>query len=405
MPVFTYTAKNMQGQQVKGELNGENRQYVLARLRQQQLFPLQVDEKKDRQEATGRELGKGKVKKKQIAIFTRQFASMLHAGVPLPVILDVMIRQEGHKPFRTILEAIQAEIMKGNTLSLALSRHKVFPPLLISMVEVGEANGMLDIAFERIALTLEKEVKIAAKIKGAMIYPMVLLSVTVIVMLLLSFVILPIFVGVFEDMGVELPALTVGFLKLSRFITGYWYWVLGITAGFVYLVRRIAGEPDIRKEIDHVLLRLPVIGQTVLIINMARFCRTFSALMEAGVGVIRSLETVRNVITNQYMKGRFEEIIRDVQKGTTITQALSRHWIFTPLVISMSRIGEESGRLGETLAKTAEFYEDEADSLLQKATSMLEPAITVIMALGVGFVVMSIVQPMFQMYTSFGKGN
>jgi type IV pilus assembly protein PilC len=404
MPVYTYTAKDLQGKYIKGELSSDSTQGVFAALKTQKLFPLSVEERKEKRTANkGNDILRKRVKKKHIAVFTRQFASMLQAGVPLPVILDVMIKQEQNSSFKEILIAVNGDVLSGSTLSDAMAKHRVFPQLLVCMVEVGEVNGRLDMSFESIAATLEKELKLAGKVKGAMIYPMVLLTVTVLVSILLAFVVLPVFKNMFEQMGVKLPPVTRAFINISDFMTSYWY-IAGATILLViFIMMKLMREPVFKKETDRLLLKLPVIGKLQNVILMARFCRTFSGLADAGVGVITALETVRNVITNSHIQSSFDEIMRDVQTGSTITLAVSRHRVFTPLVISMLRIGEESGRLGEVLSKTAEFYEDEADTQLQKATALMEPAVTVIMALGVGFVVFSIVQPMFQMYTIFGK--
>jgi type IV pilus assembly protein PilC len=405
MPLYLYTARDKTGKEIKGEVSGDSKQNVVTILKMQELFPLLINEKTEKvsNKSVGIDLFEKKVKKKHITIFTRQFASMLQAGVPLTVILDVMIKQESNVTFKKILESINTDIMKGNTLSQAMSKFKVFPVILISMVEVGEVNGRLDVSFERVALNMEKEIKLASKIKGAMIYPIVLLTITLLVSTLLTFIVMPIFTKMFEQMGAKLPPLTVSFINISQFFTGYWYIVTGLILIITFIIFKLLKEPLMRKEIDRVMLHVPIVGKIQNTILMARFCRTFSALVESGVDVVVSLQTVKNVVNNLSIKSKFDEIVHDVQSGSTISRAISKYSIFTPLVISMVRIGEESGRLGDVLAKTAEIYEDESDAQLQRATAMAEPAVTLIMALGVGFIVLSIVQPMFKMYSIIGK--
>lgn len=407
MPTFQYTAKDMEGKQVKGELFRDSSQQVVTELKMRKLFPVRVVEKADKASNAnaGRDLFKKKIKRRHIAIFSRQFASMLQAGVPLPVILDVLIQQERNPSFKEVMEDINSEVMKGNTLSGAMSAHKVFPPLLISMVQVGEANGRLDIAFERVAVNMEKELKLLARIKGAMIYPIILLSVCIIASILLTVFVMPVFTNMFNSMGAKLPPTTRAFLAVSGFIRSYWYAVLGMVFLLGVLIYRVMKNPGARNKIDRMVFKIPIIGRLQNTIFMARFCRTFSALIEGGVGVVVSLETVKNVIHNLYISKCFDEIIRDVQSGFAISSALSKLGTFTPLVVSMVRIGEESGRLGDVLSRTAALYEDESDAQLQKTTALMEPLITVFMAFIIGFVVISIVQPMFQMYRMISHGG
>lgn len=404
MPVYRYLAKDSAGKTEKGEMYGETRGQVLSLLKRQKLFPVSVSELAEAERRSRYQYFLSpKVKKKHIAIFTRQFASMLNAGVPLPVILDVLIRQERNSTFRKILEEINEDIMKGRTISASMSRFDVFPPLLVSMVEVGEANGRLEVSFERTALNLEKEIKLASKIKGAMIYPSVLLIVTMLVSVLLTVFVLPVFTDMFSQMNTELPALTQILLGISGFLRGYWYIPVITLILVVLILFKLMKEPDFKRQIDRMVMHIPIIGRLANIVFMARFCRTFSSLVEGGVPVVPSLEIVKNVMPNQYVKSSLDDIIAQVQSGTTISQAASEHRIFTPLVISMIRIGEESGRMGEVMTKTAELYEDDSDAQLQRAAALVEPMITLLMALGVGFIVLSIVQPMFGMYKLLGK--
>lgn len=405
MPVYDYMARDDNGKQVKGELFSDSRQHAVTALKMQKLTPVRIEEKKSKTLESGsdRSILKRKISKKHIAIFTRQFASMLQAGVPLPVIMDILIRQERNPSFKAILDSINADIMKGSTLSVAMSKFKVFPYMLISMVEIGEANGRLDISFERVAVNLEKEVKLRSKIKGAMVYPAVLLMVTIIAINLLLFLVLPVFARMFEQMGAKLPVLTVLLMNFSKFVSGYWYFSGTAVVILIVIAAKLLKEPSFRREFDRLALRIPVVGRLMNIIAMARFCRTFSSLVDGGVGVVISLETVRNIMGNLYIRDTFNEIIQEVKVGSSISNASSKYDIFTPLVVSMLRIGEESGSLGDVLAKTAELYEDEADAQLQKVTGMLEPMITIFMAIGIGLLIISIVQPMFQMYNIVGK--
>jgi len=405
MPVYLYEAVDRMGKKVKGELASDSEQRALTSLKMQSLFPLKITEskKKEKNKSANKDLFKPKVNKKHVAIFARQFASMLKAGIPLTIILNVLIKQETNPTFKEILESINSDIMKGSTLSLAMAKFKEFPSIMVSMVEVGEANGRLDIAFGRVAINMEKEIRLASKVKGAMIYPVILLIVTIAASTLLTFIVLPKFTDMFKQMGAKLPVTTRIFVGFSSFMTKYWYIPLGVIIFILIISTIIMKNQSSRKTMDKIIFRLPLIGRVQNIILMARFCSTFSALIESGVSVIIAFETVRNVINNLFIKSKFDDIIRDVQSGDNISSAIEKYEMFTPLVVSMTRIGEESGQLGEILTNTALLYEEESEAQLQRLTAMAEPAITIFMAVIVGFIVISIVQPMFGIYNLIGK--
>jgi type IV pilus assembly protein PilC len=405
MPIYSYVAKDVQGKQVKGEIPSDSKQNALAAIKFLKLFPIKITEKADGREEkkSDKSIFKPKVKKKDIAIFTRQFASMLRSGLPLTVILDVMIKQERNSTFREVLEEIIGDIMKGYTLSASMTKFKVFPPLLLSMVEVGEANGRLDASLERIAVNMEKEIKMVSKVKSAMIYPAVLLTVTILASLLLTFMVLPVFTNMFKQAGAKLPPLTSALVGYGNFMRSYWYIPIGSIILIIIIFIRVKNEPSVKMQIDKMMLRLPLIGRLQNIIIMARFCRIFSSLVDAGIGVIEALHIVKNVIKNAYVKSSFDQIIEDVQSGSFLSVAVSKYKMFTPLVVSTIKIGEEAGNLGEALGRTAELYEEESEVQLQRASALAEPAVTVIMAVGVGLLVISIVQPMFGMYNLVGK--
>lgn len=286
---------------------------------------------------------------------------------------------------------------------MAMSKYKAFPPLMINLVEAGEVNGRLELAFERIADGMEKELKLTSKVKGAMVYPVILLTVCLIASILLTFIVLPIFTNLFEQMGVELPLLTSIFIKASKFAIGNWHFIIVVVMLAVLSGAFLLKNRATRKEIDRMLLELPYIGGVYNTILMARFTRTFSTLLEGGVEVLTSLEISKKVVGNLYMNKVFDEIILNVKSGSPVYVAISRFKIFIPLVVSMIRIGEESGRLAEILSRTAGYMEEDSDSQLQRRTALAEPLITIFLGVSVALIVISIVQPMFKMYTVIGK--
>ncbi len=404
MPVYEYTARDLNGKLVKGEFIGNSLEDTVTGLKAQKIYPLKVSQKKQESEknVSDRSIFKKKVKKKNVAVFARQFSSMLRSGIPLLVILDVLFKQEKNPEFKQILSGITSDIMKGFTLSSAMEKYKEFPEFMISMVSVGEANGKLDVCMARVATNMEKEIKITGKLKSAMIYPCILLSITVIAIFLLTFLVLPVFSGMFQQSGVKLPALTSALLGMSDFMKIYWYIPLIFAGMLVICISFVRKSESYKMFRDKFIFSIPVIGGVQNIILMTRFCQTLSALIEGGVGIIFSLQIVKNVIGNRYIKEMFDVIIKDVQTGLPISESVSKYKVFTPMVVSSLKIGEESGTMGEVLARTADVYEDESDLMLQKLTSLVQPVITVIMAIGIGILVISIIQPMFQMYSFIG---
>ncbi len=403
MPVFSYIARNSQGDIEKGEISGSSVQDVVAELKLRYLHPIKLDEKIDKEDRQllSIDIFSKSMKKKKVAIFARQFSTMMSAGVPLSLILDVLIKQERSSAFIETMKSINTDVMTGNSLSQSMKRTKAFSPLVVSMVEVGEASGRLDMAFDKIAVSLEKEVKLASKVKGAMVYPAILFITSIIAYIILTFFVLPIFGRMFAAMNAPMPPLTSGIMGMSSFMGRNWSIIPGALAVILFIIIFVYNDPELKSDIDRLLLKLPMVGKLQRTILMARFCRNFSSLSDSGVSLVQSLEIIKGIVRNTHVKKGFDEIISDVQAGSSISQAASSVGIFTPLVISMIRVGEESGKLGEVMSKTAEIYEEESEAGLQQVTSMIEPAITLLMALGVGTVVLSIVQPMFSMYSFF----
>lgn len=396
MPTYKYKAISVNGQSLQGTFTANSRQDVIQMLRSNNSYPVMIHEEVDSQMREVKLLGG--VKTKDIAVFCRQTYAMLNAGVPIINSLDILRGQTEHKKLRNVLGEVYEEVQKGLTFSESLKKHMdVFPELLIHMVEAGEASGSLDVIMERMAVHYEKETKINNKIKGAMVYPIILSIVaTAVVVFLLTFV-MPTFIGMFEGSGVPLPLPTRILMKFSELLKNYWYLFLIGTIALIYGIKRYTLTPSGRLRFDKLKLSFPVIGGLTQKIITARFTRTLSTLMSSGIPLLQAMENVANVVGNKVAADGIMKVREEVRKGVPLAPPIRRLGIFPPMVDNMIHIGEESGTLDEILDKTANFYDDEVETALQKMVTLFEPIMILIMGLIIGFIVIAMVLPMFDM--------
>lgn len=368
-------------------------------LREKQQFPIKIEEEKTKSKSIKEvSLFKPKVKTKHLAVFCKQFHTMLNAGMPLSKCLDVLVNQTENKTLKEVIESLYTQVQKGTVLSEAMKKHEnIFPPILINMVAVGELTGGLDEVLQRMAEHFEKENKINSKIKGAMIYPTVLSFVATGVVIFLLVFIMPIFVEMFTSSGVELPLPTRILLVFSGALTKFWYLFLLAIGGIVFAFKNILNTEDGKRFYDNFLLRVPLIKGSIKKIVTSRFARTLSTLLASGTPIISALEAAANVTNNRIVIEGIEGVVEDIRKGVNLATLLDKLHVFPPMMISMVNIGEESGSLDEMLAKTADFYDQELEDALQKLVAMLEPLMILFMALIVGFIVISMMLPMFDM--------
>ncbi|MBZ4647081.1 MAG: Type secretion system protein, partial [Clostridia bacterium] len=278
-----------------------------------------------------------------------------------------------------------------------------FPSILLSMVEAGEVSGSLDVALERMAVHFEKENKINQKVKGAMTYPIIVAIIATIVIAILIAFVVPNFVGMFAGMGMELPATTKALLAISNFVKKFWYVIIGVIIGLAILFRYFASTTAGKNIIDGIKLKLPVFGPVNQKVVSSRFTRTLSTLLASGLPLLTSLEIVEKVVDNDVVAKGLEKAKQEVSRGVSLAQPIAQIGIFPPMVIHMLKIGENTGALESILAKTADFYDDEVETAITQMTTMLEPLIIVIMAIVVGFIILSVVQPMFGMFQGLGS--
>lgn len=398
MALYRYKAVQSDGKEVNEVMTAATITEVQEKIRDKGLYLIQIREDVEKKSAAEELSFGGKVTAKQISIFCKQFATLLKAGVPVASGLDILYRQTENKKFKSALEDVYTEVQKGSQVSTAIRNHpKVFPSLMVNMVESGEMSGNLDNIMERLAIHYEKDAKISSRIKGAMIYPIALSVISVVVVIFLITVILPTFTGMFTNSGTELPLPTRILLGISDFIKGYWYIVIGAIGLLIFVVNRYLNSSVGRYQFDALKFKLPVVKGSMDKIVTARFTRTLGSLLRSGIPLIDALELAGSVTGNVVIEEKVNYIASEVEKGETLGVALKRTPTFGPMVVSMIQIGEESGSLDQMLDKSADFYEQELEDAIDRLLKLMEPLLIVVMAVVIGFIVISMALPMFDM--------
>jgi type IV pilus assembly protein PilC len=396
---FAYKAVDGSGIPMKGEIAGANEVSVRDELRARGLTVMDLKEKKGALQADIKFGGK-RVKPQELTVMTRQLSTMIASGMTLLRAFYVMEEQVENPKLRETLSAVRENIEAGKSLSEALSQHpKVFNPLYVAMIRAGEAGGVLEQSLERTADQLEKDDSLRRQVKGAMAYPVVVLSFAMLVLIGLIAFIVPVFVGVFKDFGGELPMITRVTVAMSHAVTHQWYLLIGAAVGLVVGFRKWKTSPWGRKQWDRLRLRIPAkIGETVQKICLARWSRTFSALYSAGVPIMQAIEVTGQTAGNTVLEEAMEKVIESVKSGGSIAAPLKDSSIFPPMVAQMIAVGEETGNLDTMLSKVADFYEDEVAAAIKALTSILEPVMIILVGAIVGFIVIAMYMPMFKVY-------
>jgi len=397
MPIYKYTAINKSGTKITNDYSAKSQAEVMVMLKENGFYPVKVEEYIERKEIALSDIF-NKVTIKDIAVFCRQFYTMLNAGVTITSTLDILRQQTENKKLRKIISDIYEEVQKGSAFSEALKKHRdVFPDLLINMVEAGEVSGNLDTIMDRMANHFEKEFKINNKIKSAMVYPIILSVVAIGVVVFLLTSVMPTFIGMFTSSGVPLPLPTRILLGISSALQNYWYIFFGgiilIIIGFNTYKNTDGGK----LLISRIKLAIPVIKDSNKKIITSRFTRTLSTLLSSGVPLLEALDIVSKVVGNVVVEKGISVAKEEVRKGSTLAKPIRETGLFPPMVTSMIEIGEESGALDDILEKTANFYDEELETAIQKMTTLIEPVMIVLMAVIVGFIVISMALPMFDM--------
>jgi type IV pilus assembly protein PilC len=396
MPSFAYSAINAQGMELSGEIQATDLADAREALRGNGLLADWVQELNEAREGKRR---KKKVKPKSLQIFSRQFATMIEAGVSVVAALVILQEQTDDNVLADVIDEIREHVETGALLSEAMARHPaVFSRLYIAMVEAGEAAGVLDVVLDRVAMQIEKEQKIKRRVKGAMIYPSVVLTFATLVLIGMLMFLVPVFVSIFDQLGGELPMLTQWVMKVSNALRSYWYIIFPVWAGLIWGFFRWKKTTRGRQAWDRFKLRIPMqIGQVVRKVAMARFSRTLSTLIASGVDIMKALEITAQTAGNWVVEEAIIDARQKVQEGAPIAQPLIDHPVFPPMVGQMVKIGEETGELEKMLPKVADFYEDEVDASIQTLTSIIEPLMMIGVGVMVGIIIISMYLPMFKM--------
>jgi type IV pilus assembly protein PilC len=393
LPVFTYKGKTLGGSQIGGELRARNRAELERILRGKKILVSQITTKPSQIRIR---IGTG-IKKIQISRFTRQFATMIAAGLPMVQCLEILSQQMESAELRRIIGQVKESVQAGTTLAEALSRHKkVFDDLFVNMVDAGEIGGALDVILARLATYREKADALARKVKGAMVYPAVVLTVAVGVTFIMLTYIVPVFAKMFAGLGAELPGPTKFILGLSAFLrgnilTGLVLLILGIVAYRFY-----AKTDRGRFNIDRTKLRLPLVGDVIRKSAISRFSRTLATLISSGVPILDALDITARASGNRVIHDAIKKSVLSIAEGETITQPLKQCGVFPPMVTQMISVGEKTGGLDDMLSKIADFYDEEVDAAVAAMTSVIEPVIIVFMGAAIGGILISMYLPMFE---------
>lgn len=394
MPTFKYTAK-VRGKNQDGEIDAENEKAATAILKQRKLQIVSLTPKRKDSKLLQ---SKQKITEKDVVLFTRQFTTMIDAGLPLVQCLDILAKQSENKSFCEVISVVKSNIEGGATLSDSMHKHpKVFDTLYCNMVEAGEASGTLDVILQRLAAYIEKAQALKKRVKSALVYPSAIVSVAVLVVAFLMVFVIPAFAAMFAGGGAKLPLPTQIVMDISDLFRTKWYYMVGTVMGFFYLIKQIYATEKGRLEMDRLSLKLPVVGILIRKVAVAKFTRTLGTLLEGGVPLIESLDICARIAGNKIVENAIVNTIEAIKEGQTIAAPLAREAVFPPMVIQMIDVGEASGALDAMLEKIADFYDEEVDSAVNALTSLLEPMLMVFLGVVVGFIVVAMYLPIFKM--------
>jgi type IV pilus assembly protein PilC len=397
--VFKWTGKGAKGAVVKGELTAGSKEEVESYLRKQRIVPTKISQKPKPLFSAG-----GKVTDKDLVIFTRQFATMIGAGLPLIQALEILSKQTDNKTFADMIAEIKGDVEGGSTFADALKKHpKVFTDLYANMVAAGEAGGILDTILVRLATYIEKAEKLKRKVKGAMVYPAVTITVAILVIVIIMVFVVPTFGKMFETLGGELPAPTQMLIDMSDFLGGKGgLIVLASIVSIIVAIVQFKKTKKGNKMIDALMLKLPVMGILLRKVAVAKFTRTLGTLISSGVAILEGLNITAKTAGNKVIEEAVMEVRQGVSQGKTISEPLAEVKVFPPMVIQMIAVGESTGALDSMMEKIADFYDEEVDQAVENLTSMIEPMLMVFLGGTVGFIVIAMYLPIFKLITLVG---
>jgi len=398
--LFEWSGKTNRGTIESGELTANSKEEVISQLRKRNITPTIVKPKEKKSLMAGMKFGGG-VDDKDIVIFTRQFATMIDAGLPLVQALEILSGQVENKTLATTLVTIKNDVESGSTYADALRKHpRVFSDLYANMVAAGESGGILDTILNRLAAYMEKAMKLKKKVKGAMTYPLVVSSIAVLVIAVIMIFVVPTFSKMFTTMGGTLPLPTAMIINLSHFIAGMGGVITAIVvAGAIFAFKQIRRVEKGQAATDKIFLKLPIFGNILRKVAVAKFTRTLSTLISSGVPILDGLDITAKTAGNRVIEYAVNDIRQAVSEGKTLAEPLMKSKVFPPMVTHMIAVGESTGALDTMLSKIADFYDDEVDSAVANLTAMMEPMLMVFLGGSVGFIVVAMYLPIFKLIT------
>ncbi|MDD5233134.1 MAG: type II secretion system inner membrane protein GspF [Syntrophales bacterium] len=403
MAVYEYKALDTNGRKLKGIVDAGSIVAARQRLRESGIFPVEFREatvSRKGDPLSGRSVTSffNRTGPAEISAMTRQLATLLGAGLPLVPSLNILVAQTSHSQLKKILAQIKEEVNEGNSLSGILSSFpRTFPPFYVNMVRAGEASGMMELVLERLADFFERQQELRRKIKTALAYPMFMFAVGCLIMFFLVTFVVPNITQVFEEMNQTLPLITIALIAASRFFQSFWWILLAVTVSAAVLLNYAAGTPRGKQRWDRFKLGLPLIGALTRKMAVARFSRTLATLLESGVPLLNSLDIVKNIVGNSLIRDAVENAGKEIEEGQSLSSPLARSGLFPPIATEMIAVGEQSGNLENMLYRIADAHEKEVEASVSVVTSIMEPAMILIMGLVVGFIVVSVLLPIFEM--------
>jgi type IV pilus assembly protein PilC len=392
---YEYKVRDRAGKMVTGQLMGDSEGLVMTKLREMGLTPIEVKKAKAglKMEIN---LRPGHVKLKDLAVFSRQFATMVNSGLPILRALAILSEQSGNKELQKVLTQARLDVEQGMSLSGAMAKHpKAFNDLFVAMVKAGETGGVLDNVLLRLADNIEREVELRRKVKSAMTYPLAVVALVTLILSAMLLFVVPQFKTIYGQLGGKLPLPTQILLAISNNVRAYWYVVILLGVGFIFAFRRYKRTPNGRAQVDRVKLKIPVFGPLFHKTALARFSSTLGMLLRSGVPILQALDIVTDTVNNKVIARAVGDVQSSVREGESIAHPLSRHGVFPPMVVQMLAVGEETGAVDTMLDKVADFYNSEVSAAVDALTSLIEPLLIAIIGGAVGAAVIALYMPMF----------
>lgn len=401
MAEFQYRIITPEGKEKKGTMEGRNADAVTQTLKAEKNIVLQVSEASLMSKDINFHIGGKKVKPRDFSIFCRQFVSILKAGVSIIAALEMMKEQTENKTLKKAVTAVHEDVSKGESLSAALRKRKgIFPSMLCNMVEAGEASGSLEVAFERMAIQFEKDAKIRAQLKKALTYPVILVVVMFAVLVVMLAFVIPSFMKMFEDIGTQLPAITMVVVHMSDFMKAYWWLLVIIIIAIVVGLKVYAQTASGKLAMGRLAINIPLFGKIQRKTACAQFARTMCTLLGAGVPMVEALEITAKSLNNIIYKNAVSDCREQVMRGVSLAKAIKSSKLFPHMVTQMIAIGEDTGNIEEMLENIARYYEEDVENMTASLSSIIEPVIIIFMAVMIGFLILAILSPMAVLYDS-----